>query len=473
MIVDMSRVQQFAELIETVEITVHGLVVFAGETQPGAGLSVQYQYISTDFTLGQQYAEARNVIIELPVVVPPRLMAEERSRIVAFADALERITLQMLAEQINTVHHLPLINPFQFFEFDVPAAERKGFREHLFFAGLGADGSHLNRRGNGFDMASQPVHAGYMIVLILRHDRAVGSNLGTIGFLQHVMAGDSGAMGFTPVVNLLHEVVHEQQRDQPPEAVPGTPEIAAVMEELRQQRQQFFAVGFCVFRLHDERPGNAVARHLRFVGKEAGQFLPVVLTKTVLIRLINLLKKSSGHFSVEGIDIIRIDFVITVQYLRVVTAGRFNRRAVNAEKGDSMLCPRRFGRLDRFQAQIFLLIIQSQSVDAAVSESAGPAVLVIGPAVHAVFPPFVDTGFDAVEPFFTHIPGQQAAAGVHEIAAESGFMHQVDLIAQFLRLQLVIPAPERNRAVLQAGIFQLSGDLHLLLYLKQWFSYEN
>jgi len=61
----------------------------------------------------------------------------------------------------------------------------------------------------------------------------------------------------------------------------------------------------------------------------------------------------------------------------------------------------------------------------------------------------------------------EAAAGVHEEAADAGFIHEVDLAGQFGDFQAIIPAPEGYGAVFGGGI---GGKLERI-HGYSWFGY--
>ena len=48
-------------------------------------------------------------------------------------------------------------------------------------------------------------------------------------------------------------------------------------------------------------------------------------------------------------------------------------------------------------------------------------------------------GVDEIEPFFAQIFGDQAAAGVHEMAAEAHFAENMGLVDQLFPVQLSVP----------------------------------
>ena len=85
-------------------------------------------------------------------------------------------------------------------------------------------------------------------------------------------------------------------------------------------------------------------------------------------------------------------------------------------------------------------------------KTGGPAVFIVGPGFHAQLFGFVNAGIYAVEPFVGEVFGFQTAAGVHEEAVHSAFLHVSDLVSQFAFFQLVVPAPEGDTSV-RGGFF--------------------
>ena len=58
-----------------------------------------------------------------------------------------------------------------------------------------------------------------------------------------------------------------------------------------------------------------------------------------------------------------------------------------------------------------------------------------------------DAVLDDSEPLVGEVLRMESAAGMHEKATDALSVHQVDLMAAFVRLKLVVPAPEWDWAI--------------------------
>ena len=130
-------------------------------------------------------------------------------------------------------------------------------------------------------------------------------------------------------------------------------------------------------------------------------------------------------------------------------------------------------RGDFAPAQILLLIFKSETVDDSAAESAGPAVFIVSPRVHAAFFRCMNGGFGDIEPVVGEIVGEKTAARVHEEAADSGVVHQFDLAGKFTGFELVVPAPERNRTVIPGRIGCEFYDIHEKSFVELSASKDN
>ena len=173
-------------------------------------------------------------------------------------------------------------------------------------------------------------------------------------------------------------------------------------------------------------------------------------------------EKLRHHLRIEVVHIVGIDLEVAAEHrsLRAGGQGFADEFALGRVPGDGVAPIPRLRGVDEFISQIFLLILDAEAVDGAAAEAAGPAVFVVEPGVHAELVCFVDAGFDAAHPLLRKVGGLKPPARVHEEAADSGVVHLADLFAEHLRLQFLIPAPERNRTVIGRRRGQLKCLFH-------------
>ena len=95
----------------------------------------------------------------------------------------------------------------------------------------------------------------------------------------------------------------------------------------------------------------------------------------------------------------------------------------------------------------------------AACKTAGPAVFIVGPCVHAKRLRLLAAFFNAVQPFFGKVSGLQTASCVHEETADTAVVHPADLFFQFFGIELVVPGPKGERLVIGANAGKCFFDL--------------
>ena len=270
-----------------------------------------------------------------------------------------------------------------------------------------------------------------------------------------MMARQPPAVGVAPIADLMHEMLREKLRAQPPETDAHRLETRQFRKQQRQFGQQFAAVFLFIFVFYDERPQQAVAAQLRLVREDAAQMRPQFRRQRFVVVLMRHTDEFRHDLRIQIIDIILIDKEIATQHLARRSGGKRlaeQFRTVFAVERDRVFTAGRLRGVDDFMPQVFLLVVDAQTVHQTAAETGRPAVFIVQPCVHVQFRRFVEAGLHAVHPFIGKIASLQTAAGVHEEAAEADLLHLANLPAELLRRQLFIPAPERNGAVHGFGI---------------------
>ena len=423
--------------------------------------SVQEQNIGADFSVCEHNSDTGEGVVERTVVFPPRLVNEEGCGIVALADSAERVTLQVLTEQVDAMHGLPLIEPLEVGKIDSPSAKGERFGENLIESRLSRRAGELESGCDGNRGASERIHAGNVEILIHRHDGAVAGELGCVVIFAHHVPCEFPAVRRAPVMNRLHEIVHEQARRKTPETPACAFETVGFEEERGENVEQLFTVSGAVFVFVNERPRNAVAGDLRFVGEEALHLFAFGFGEAVVVFLMNNLKEFVRYLAVERIDIVGVDVETEEENftprLRLFFGNAFVIKGINR---NFMFRFGEFGGGCFAAAQILLPILKSESVDNAVAESAWPAVFIVSPRVHVAFFGRMNGGSGNVEPVVGEVVGEETSASVHEKAADSGVVHQFDLAGKFTGFEFVVPAPEGNRTVILGRIRCEFYDIH-------------
>ena len=290
-------------------------------------------------------------------------------------------------------------------------------------------------------------------------------------FFQHMMSGQLPVMGITPIADLFHEVVAEKSGTETPKADTHGIFSGVFHKEQRQFGKQFAAVGFAVFVFKNKRPEETVTGKLGFIGEDAAEIFLQELRQIVVVELVRNADEFFHDFGIEVIHIVDIEVVVAAEDFAAHAIGERTAqklRTVFGIKGDrtGKLC--RFGSINDFVTEVLLLIIHTESVDQTAAETGRPAVFVVKPGIHIELLSFIKTGGNAIKPLLRQVFRLQAAAGVHEKAAQAGFGHFADLPAEFFGFEFVVPAPKRSGTILVRD--DRTGNLHFIFHLEYFIS---
>lgn len=243
-----------------------------------------------------------------------------------------------------------------------------------------------------------------------------------------------------------------------PVAVAQTVALVAVHEQRAQLLQKILAVTLPVRLQHHRRVRRLIAEILRLVGKEAHQHAAKLILEALIVLLVRFLDEFLHDFRIENVHngavraVVQADaaFALVPPYANEVPLLQTIARQRHGIE-------RRPGFAGEIVREIGAVLQQLHA-----GEAARPAVLIIRPCVHALLFGFVDTSVNGLEPVLAHILGQKAAARVHEKAADTRLLHLANLPAQLLRLQLVVPAPERYGLVFREIPLKSFDQVHIV-----------
>ena len=197
--------------------------------------------------------------------------------------------------------------------------------------------------------------------------------------------------------------------------------------------KNIFTVFIFIFRRKFKTPWNTVSGDLRFICEKAFKFI----AEFFIVWLIDLIDEILSNFKVKSINIERIHIVI-----KTVSVFIYNK----------VFLIRIFAF---FIAKIFLLVIESFSIDFTAAETAGPTVFIISPCVHSCFFSFISTCAYIVEPFVAHVFCLKTTTCMHEEPADTSFIHLAYLFTSLFSVEFFIPGPERYRSVFFWYIFKI------------------
>ncbi len=204
----MLALEKFQSVAEVGVICADCLAAFLGVVihRPRGGLRMHDKHIHAVVSAREQHAYAAHGIVKCLVFVPPGLLNIHRRGVIPLAQTSVGISLEMLAEQIYSAHHLILENPLEFIVPHIVSAHGKCLGEHMSFARLPRNGTDLIGRERIAVVSAEPIHTRYGEVLIVRHARAVRHKLAEQRFLQDEVTRKFESVVIAPIVNLFHKV---------------------------------------------------------------------------------------------------------------------------------------------------------------------------------------------------------------------------------------------------------------------------
>ena len=413
---------------------------------------------------GRQHRQhPRDVVVPQVVLRPPRLMVVEARREVALAAPAQGVRRQVLADQVDAQDELPLGDPPQVVEADVPAAAPEHLAEDARAAELGGHAGGLLDEDGAAQAAAQVVDAWNVHVFIMRHRGADVLHLVQQRVLGHQVAGQLEVVAVAPLVHRHRPGQEEQPRR-------GLVEVEADLAAARPPGRTVPAGGPAV--RSGRRGGRtgavpattgavAAAGVLRLVGEDAGDGAAELAADRLAVHLVRLLQELLGGVAIEDIDIFpgpveEMDGGLARLSGRPQTAaarpgGGTNVAALGVLLGEEHRHGALRGfplrRLDFLEREVLLAVDLAAGVDAAGGGAARPAVLVVEPRSDAGVRAFVDGGPDGLHPLRPQVRRLETGPGVHEMAAQAAPRHLADLPPDLLRVDPVVPGPERGGAV--------------------------
>ena len=407
------------------------------------------QRICVFFAQRQHVAEIVEVVVELLHLILPRQMLGIVCGIVALSLTADGVCIQMLAHDVDTADILQLCDALQLGGRNVPTAAAEHFGQRLLFAKLCAGRTKLLGRNVIGQTASEIVNTRNVFVFIERHDTADTHHLSCKGGFLNGVTGQTASVFLTPVIDRLDPMVDEQLVAKLPVVITEFLVAIEVDKQRREIIEDIVAVSRFKFCGHLVAPDRTPAVILRLIGKEAGHCVTeIVGIAALLVFVMGFNKELFGNFEIEGIDIRLIPCLNDDMIFGDTVNGGSDTSQLTVDEriNAEHICKGRGISIDLFVFKIgcVVLLVFKQL---AARKTGGPAVFVVGPCFHTELACFVDAGIDTVKPFVAEIFGFETAARVHEEAVHAEVVHQTNLTAQFFFLQLVVPAPERDRAV--------------------------
>ena len=303
-----------------------------------------------------------------------------------------------------------------------------------------------------------------MLIFVEGHNTGAADHLPGDGVFFNTVTGKLTVVFLAPAVDPAHEVFTEQCVHQPPVAEPEALTAVAGYEQGTQHIQGVVTVGFGELCQDHGGVGGVPAEILGLVGEEAFDGLAEFVGKAFVVALVGFFNEGIHDLGVENIRDGRIGAVVDAVVFGFALGRSGNTpqltvmEGINGQSGGIKI------GLDLVAHVVgpVLGILQQGTA----GKAAGPSVFVIAPGIHAQLAGLVHRGIHGFKPFFPHIGRFQAAPGVHEEATHTGLVHILDLMAQMVGLQAVVPAPERHALVIpQRIIFQVLEKFAVMFHL--------
>ena len=364
----------------------------------------------------------------------------------------------MLAHLIHAVDILPFRNPLQLTRRNIPARTCKRLRKHLILSILLRDRRTLPRAKLDARRAAEPVHARLVLVFIEGHHARRADHLSEQIVFLNGMSRQLAVMRLAPVVNLFCEIDRVQLVHQLPIMMSNRLRTLAVHEQRPQHIQQIAAIPFRIRLQNHRRIRRIPSEILRLVRKKALHRLAEIRAESRKVLLMRFVQEFFYDFGIQDVDYGRIRPVVQ---RNVFLCARIFAHA------NELLAVHHIDRQRGFIERTLLFArhvvhpIRRILEQLHARKSARPAVFIVAPRIHALFFRFIDARVGRLKPLFAQIFRRQPAARVHEKAADARFFHRTDLPAQLVRLQLIVPAPERNRFIARQILIQTVFQIHL------------
>ena len=284
-----------------------------------------------------------------------------------------------------------------------------------------------------------------MLIGIEGHDAAAAPHLSVQAGFLYGMTGQLAAIRLAPVVYLFDETVDEQLMAQPV-VIPAEFLCAFKIDEQGGQPvEHIIAVAVHELCRHGVGPGRCPAVILRLVHEEAGH--DVAEAHALFVFLMGSFDELLRDGGVHGVDIGFIPALNDGGVFRHAFLGRIHPAAYvvfnNIYAQQVFVCREVCGGFDFQEGGPIGLVLQEN----AACKAAGPAVFIVTPGFHVQLFRFLNAGLDTVKPFLAQIFGFQTAAGMHKKSVHLEVAHDMNLPAQLLGVELIVPAPEGNAAV--------------------------
>ena len=430
----------------------------------------------------ERRVQPREVILQLRPMRPPGRLLADRTGEVALGLSQHRVPVEVRAAQVDPEGHLPVAERLEPGEGEVPAGAAVGLGQAPLPAELPRGGADL--LGGVVDAAAlgQHVNPRRLHVFVEPHAGRRGRDLLREAVLFENVPGVLQPVASAPLADLLRIRSHEKVADAVVEVVARGPDALAfeVVGELRQVRQQVVAValpedfrqragpgqrtgsaGLCAdgwdealsaVRLvaedardeFSERPAAFAAigfvRHADELSHRGG-----VERVNVGIAVVPIVRLGEAHFEHEDLLSLRQPPNSLTLWDRphrercIPLDDRGERREHVGRPAER----RRVVALDEAQHPLAPGgMLRHQSA----GRAGRPAVFIVEPGFHLQFLRLVHAGVNTLEPARRQIRCDEADARVHEEPAHAHPAHHADLPAQFLRLKVPVPRPERFAA---------------------------
>ncbi len=397
---------------------------FHSENAPRRFDRVNHQQV-TDFpSVRQRRAEPREIILHHRILPVPRRLPRNTGRVITLGLGRHRIPRQVLATQVQPQRILPVTEGFVSGKREIPSGTAVGFGQAPAAAELTRHGSALLGGVEHVPMFGQQVDAGRLHVFVETHGGADHPGLPEQSIFQQHMPGHQSIVPVAPFADLLRKRTDEQRGQEVVIIAPDPGEFPVVhdVEQFRQMGHDIIAVLVPEPHRNRPRPRQEFKRTghveiIRLVRENTGHDAPESGTDFTGVNLVGRFQEFLYGVFVHGIEI-RLVVVPGGGTARLfekrknllAVPQRLIRRSQAADAVQAVF-PEDGGKhrivgfpgcltgglqdLHRHHPHAVFLIGGNQSAGGA----GGPAVFIVQPRQHPLFPGLIDAGADAVKPF--------------------------------------------------------------------------
>ena len=481
-----------------------GVAVLRDEVGPDARDRVEHERLRHVAAAGEDVAQARHVVGELRVVLPPGVVVELRGRPVPLPLALDGIVVAVVVEEVDAEDVLPVGHPLHPLQRAVPVGPPHRLTQEPRAAVVvrrrraDLEGDVLGRLRRAPDLRVEVVHPDHVHVPEVAEEVALAAGLEPQQLLEEQVAGEEGAVFVAPVGDPLVVGLLVLLGEGVPEVVADLGGLLAhVRVERREVGLEVVAAPLAEDLEHLAAPRHDVVLHAdlevihrRLVGVEPRHGLPKLVADGGLVLLVREFQEALGALRVERVDVprglfleevhqrplalgrlprdgvlkrevlVEVDRLLdaVVELLGADAVGRDGLRRAGVDVARVLRFEEREERpvdVERDEVEVALRDVRVRVDHLPLGRPARPVHLVVDPRVDPDLLRLGDGELHALEPRVGEVADLEPHPAVDKDAADALVVVLAELPLHLLLLELAVPKPERDDAHLQGRLAEV------------------